>query len=143
MVNRYVGLENGALAHSAIENMISDGVIEMGAPVRLVTSVRSDEIQPRVVTSTGATDIIYGIAVGGEADGVYGDGSAATSDLTRATTGAGQSVRIITRGRAPAKVFTGTVITVGSKLVSAGLADGAFTKLPGATTRFVAAITQR
>jgi len=138
--NKYRILSSGALAHSAIENMICDEAIDMGDAVSLVlTPILSDEIQPRVIRAIGFVNV-YGIAVGGDADGIYGDGSASTSDVTRATTAAGQTVRIITRGRCPARVngVTSLAVSIGDRLVASGI-PGVFQKTPAAI-RFVAAI---
>ena len=136
--NRYPGLENGALAHSAIENMTATEAIDMGNAVKLATTIVSGEIQPRVLTTTATTDVTYGIVIGGDNDGVYGDGSQSTTDLTRAKTQAGQTVRLITRGRCPARVFGGTGgVAIGDKLAAGP--TGALQKI-APPFRFVAAV---
>ena len=70
------------------------------------SSINSSEILPRVTETTANQGIglVYGIAVGGDTDGIYGDGSASTDDTTRATTGVGQGVVVVTQGRCPARV---------------------------------------
>ncbi len=137
--NKYQGLENGALAHSAIENMTANGPIDMGSTLRLSAPIVAGEIQPRVQVTINFGENIYGIAVGGDNDGVYGDGSASTSDLTRATTQAGQTVRLITRGRCPARVTGGIAgIAIGDKLTPSSTI-GVLQKLV-APFKFVAAI---
>ena len=138
--NRYTVLSNGALAHSAIENMTANGAIDMGSTIRLSAPIVAGEIQPRVETTTNIGDVTYGIAIGGDNDGVYGDGSASTSDLNRATIGPGQTVKLITRGRCPARVTGGAAgISIGDKLTPSNTA-GVLQKLI-APFKFVAAVS--
>ena len=85
----------------------------MGASLVLIAPPAS-ELLPRVENADAITEIGYGIAVGGDTDGVYGDGSASSDDSTRATAGAGQGVVVVTQGRCPAKV-TGD-ISIGDRL---------------------------
>jgi len=75
--NKIQGIQNGPLTHSGVENMISDGPIDMGSAVELVTTIQPNELLPRVQETQGiiGTPLIYGIAVGGDEDGVYGSGS--------------------------------------------------------------------
>ena len=96
----------------------------MGDAVDLTTPP-TVELLPRVQTSNAAQgDVTYGVAVGGDTDGIYGDGTAATDDSTRATAGAGQGVVVVTQGRCLARVDgnTGGAILVSSKLTQSAKA---------------------
>ena len=70
------------------------------------------------------SNLIYGIAVGGDADGIYGNGSASTDDSTRAATGALQGVVVVTQGKCLARVSgDGTsVVTIGDSLTQSATA---------------------
>ena len=116
MTNFYQGLHRGPIDHeaSSVINQIANEAIDMGATVVLHTPVPASELLARVKESTVITEVGYGICVGGDSDGIYGDGAASVDDTTRATTGAGQACVVVTRGRCPAKV-TGA-ITIGAKL---------------------------
>jgi len=106
--NKFQGLARGPIDHNAssVINVIANGPITMGDSVLIdPTSIAPSEILPRVETSTVAQDErIYGIAVGGDTDGIYGNGLVATDDTTRATASAGQGVVIVTQGRCLARV---------------------------------------
>lgn len=114
MTNFYVGLHRGPIDHeaSSVINSISNAAIDMGACVALGT-IPAAELLPRVGPSTAIT-AGYGIAVGGDTYGIYGDGAASSDDSTRATNAAAQGVVVVTQGRTPAKV-TGD-ISIGDKL---------------------------
>ena len=123
LTNQYPGLARGPIDHqsSSVINSIANGPIDMGSAIvlkDLVTPLIAGEILPRVEEqqTPATTDSIYGIAVGGDVDGIYGDGGAASDDSTRATTGAGQGVVVVTQGRCLARV-TGT-IAVGNQLAA-------------------------
>ena len=120
MVNNYKGLHRGPIDHeaSSVINVIASEAISMGDAVRLNGTIPSTELLPQVDVSDVANEQLYGIAVGGDTDGIYGDGSVATDDTTRATNALGQAVVVVTQGRCPARV-TGT-IAVGDKLVAEG-----------------------
>lgn len=129
--NRFPGLARGPLDHkaSSVINQISNNAIDMGSTVELVTAIVASEILPRVSEfGTGAQGVSpYGIAVGGDVDGIYGDGSAASDDSTRATSGAGQGVVVVTRGRCLARVRgsqggTNANIVVKAKLTQSNVA---------------------
>ena len=126
MTNQFQGLARGPIDHNAssVINAIADDAITMGSALILDTTIEDAEILPRVKESVVAVDqVIYGIAVGGDTDGIYGDGSDATNDLTRATASAGQGVVVVTQGRCLARVngFNlggAQAILVGDPLVS-------------------------
>ena len=111
--NRFRGLARGPIDHksSSVINQISDGSIDMGSVVAVSATIDSREILPRVgeISSEGSS-LVYGIAVGGDVDGIYGDGSASTDDKTRATNAAGQGVVIVTQGRCLARVTESVAI---------------------------------
>lgn len=119
--NRFPGLARGPIDHksSSVINQIADGTIDMGSVVAIALSIDSSELLPRVeqIASQGSR-AVYGIAVGGDADGIYGDGSASTDDSTRAATGASQGVVIVTQGRCLARVSGdgSTIVTTGTPL---------------------------
>ena len=126
MTNQYPGLARGPIDHNAssVINSISDDAITMGSALILDTPIPTDELLPRVIESTATVDLpIYGIAVGGDTDGIYGDGAAASDDSTRATASAGQGVVVVTQGRCLARVKGANqagnqTISIGDPLVS-------------------------
>ncbi len=124
--NQFPGLARGPIDHqsSSVINIIANGEITMGSALILTTTTPTAELLPRVEESTAAVDLdIYGIAVGGDTDGIYGDGTAASSDINRATAGAGEGVVVVTQGRCLARVKganqAGNVgVAIGDPLVS-------------------------
>lgn len=115
MTNLFPGLARGPIDHeaSSVINAIANEQIDMGNGVKLVTEP-SAEILPRVENGDTQGESLYGVVVGGDADGIYGDGSASSDDTTRASLTGGEAVVVVTQGRALARV-TGT-ITLGLKL---------------------------
>ncbi len=130
MTNFFQGLARGPIDHnaSAVINSIANDAITMGSAVALkdlVTPLISAELLPRVEETDNPTVVrAYGIVVGGDTDGIYGDGSAATDDSTRAAASAGQGVVVVTQGRCLARVdgATGAAIVVGSPLAASTIA---------------------
>jgi len=121
MVNNYQGLHRGPIDHeaSSVINVIASELISMGDAVRLNGTIPGTELLPQVDVSDVANEQVYGIAVGGDADGIFGTGDVATTtDGTAATIAADEGVVVVTQGRCPARV-TGT-IAVGDKLVAEG-----------------------
>jgi len=104
--NKFQGLSRGPIDHksSSVINQVSNGSIDMGGVVSTTTTIQSSETLPRVSQTTSPGGRAYGIAVGGDIDGIYGDGSTSTDDSTRATNAAGQGVVVVTQGRCLAKV---------------------------------------
>ena len=137
MTNQFLGLARGPIDHnaSAVINSISNEAITMGSAVKLkdlVTPLISAELLPRVEEADGVLDVTYGIAVGGDTDGIYGDGSAASDDTTRATASAGQGVVVVTQGRCLARVLGASTLVVGDQLTPTAT-PGVLTKIaPGA-----------
>jgi hypothetical protein len=126
LTNQYPGLARGPIDHeaSSVINVVANGAISMGDAVELVAPPTS-ELLPRVETADAGQGLVtYGVAVGGDTDGIYGDGTAATDDSTRATAGAGQGVVVVTQGRCLARVdgSTGGAILLGSKLTQSATA---------------------
>jgi len=119
--NRFQGLARGPIDHksSSVINQVSNGSIDMGSVVAVTTTIVSSETLPRVLQSTTqGSNLSYGIAVGGDTDGIYGDGSASSDDSTRATNAAGQGVVVVTQGRCLARVSGdgAAVVTIGDPL---------------------------
>jgi hypothetical protein len=85
----------------------------MGDSVALVAAP-SSEILPRVDAGDSALEALYGIVVGGDADGIYGDGAPDSNGKTLAATAAGEAVVVVTQGRCLARVLTG--VSIGDKL---------------------------
>ncbi len=121
--NQIPGLARGPFDHeaSSVINLISNATIAMGDGVILDQSgFNAKTIIPSVGPGASiGSGLIYGIAVGGDVDGVYGDGSAPTDDTTRATNGSGQGVVVVTQGRCLARVggAVGGAIVIGDELV--------------------------
>ena len=125
MTNFFQGLARGPIDHNAssVINVIANEAITMGSAIKLkdlVTPLIAAELLPRVDETDATSDIPYGVVVGGDTDGIYGDGSAATDDSTRAAASAGQAVVVVTQGRCLARVDgdTGAAIVVGSPLAA-------------------------
>ena len=118
MVNNYQGLHRGPIDHeaSSVINAIASEAITMGDAVRLNGTIPGTELLPQIDVSDVANEQLYGIAVGGDTDGIFGTGPVATDDSTRATAALGDGVVVVTQGRCPARV-TGT-IAVGVMFVS-------------------------
>ncbi len=145
MTNFYLGLARGPIDHNAssVINVIADGAIEMGSAVQLASTIESAELLPRVGETTAIADPTYGIAVGGDTDGIYSTtGAASGTDATKATAGAGQGVVVVTQGRCLARVdgFT-TAVAIGSPLAASTTA-GVLELADGATQRIIAIALQ-
>jgi len=123
--NRFQGLARGPIDHqsSSVINQNSNGTIDMGSLVLLVTPIVSAELLPRVAQGTSqGSKLAYGVAVGGDVDGIFGTGAASTDDTTRATSGAGQGVVVVTQGRCPARVKGGATLIIGDELTASATA---------------------
>ena len=120
-LNKLPGLHRGPIDHksSSVINLIADGTIEMGDVVELVTAgFTTGDIVPRVVAGVGVGDLkAYGIAVGGDSDGIYGNGSASTGDANIAAL-KNEGVVVVTQGRCKARVggAVGGAVSVGDRL---------------------------
>lgn len=125
MTNNFPGLARGPIDHeaSSVINAIANEQIDMGNSVKLVAPA-SDEILPRVENGDSQGEQLIGIVAGGDADGIYGDGSASSDDLTRATltgaTPAQSGVVVVTQGRTLARVANS--VSLGAKLTQSAVA---------------------
>ena len=130
MTNFYLGLARGPIDHNAssVINVVADDAIEMGSVVILDTTVESAELLPRVLEAPAVQGSKgYGIAVGGDADGIYSTtGAASGTDGTKATTAATQGVVVVTQGRCLARVDStgGGAVIVGSPLTISDTTTG-------------------
>jgi len=123
--NRFPGLARGPIDHksSSVINQISNATIDMGAVVVLTNTIFSGETLPRVEQTTTPGNVrVYGIVVGGDVDGIYGNGSSSVDDSTRASNAAGQGVVVVTQGRCLARVTGGgaSTVSIGDKLSTSG-----------------------
>lgn len=121
MVNFYSGLFRGPIDHNAssVINAIANDLIIVGESVELVALPSpTAELLPRI-ESHGGTGF-YGVAVGGDADGIYADDDTPTTENEAAV--AGQGVVVVTQGRCLALVDAPiTAIVPGSPLtITAG-----------------------
>ena len=126
MTNFFLGLARGPIDHqsSSFPNVIANEAIEMGSSVILIAQP-SNELLPRIEETDAAAEQVYGIAVGGDTDGIYSTtGAASGTDATRAAAGAGQGVVVVTQGRCLARVDGNTAgpILLGSRLGASGTA---------------------
>ena len=142
MANNYLGLSRGAFprdqvtvinARAAAAIFNGDGVV-LAAP-------GTDELRPSVTPSTGTTDEMYGIVVGGDADGIYSADGTRTSPDNSAATAAGQTVEVCTQGRCLANVDgSGSPISIGSALI--GSATSGVLVVAATTGRVIARALQ-
>ena len=128
--NQYPGLARGPIDHqaSSVINQINNTAdIALGEAVKLHSPIDGAELLPRMTHVQTAGEQAYGICVGGDEDGIYGDGSSASDDEL-ATTTVGQGIVIVTQGRCLARVSgfdntgagTGGAVAIGDELTPAG-----------------------
>ena len=145
MTNFYLGLARGPIDHqsSSVPNLIANEAIGMGSLVVQLAAIPTAELIARVEEADAATEIGYGIAVGGDADGIYSTtGAAPTDDTTRAASAAGQGVVVCTQGRCLARVDgNADAIVVGSPL-SASATAGVLELADAATDYIIARALQ-
>ena len=105
MANSYPGLALGTIGFrsNAVVNCIANVPILMGSAVQL-TDAGPDELLARVEPTDKVGGHVFGIAVQGVADGIYGDDILPALDVNRATIRAGQGVAVCTKGRCLARV---------------------------------------
>ncbi len=145
MTNFYPGLARGPIDHeaSSVINIIANEAINMGSATALLTTTPTTELLPRVDETDLDDEQVYGIAVGGDRDGIYGTGAVdGGSGDNLAADAAGQGIVIVTQGRCLARV-NGDV-PIGSKLVASTAEVGALVvpALPAATDRVIAIALQ-
>ena len=102
MADLYPGIANGPIDDAAITiNYIADEAIEIGEPV-IYVAAGTGEILPRVEPSTDGTLTVAGVVVGGDAEGIWDDGTVANDG--NAADAAGENVRVCTNGRCKVRV---------------------------------------
>ena len=118
MANSYPGLFIGTigLRSNSVVNCIANVASTMGSAVQLVAGP-SNELLPRVEPVDKVGGLMYGIAVQGDNDGIYGDDVAPPQlAINRATIKPGQGVGVCTQGRCPARVEG--AVSVGDALMT-------------------------
>lgn len=123
MTDQFPGLARGPIEHegSSVLNVIANEQIDMGSSVKLAAA-GTNEILPRADQTDSQGENSYGVAVGGDTDGIYGDGSASVDDLTRAAAGAGEAIVVVTQGRAKARVSGASAVGIGDPLTPSATA---------------------
>ena len=122
MTDKYSGLFDGAIDERAyVINAIADESITIGSPV-IIVAPATGELLPRVEPTDSQGAYIYGICVGGDANGTYGG----TSEIAGI---AGDAVKVCVNGRCKARV-DGVIraIAIGDPLTASGtdgVAEGA------------------
>ncbi len=102
MTDKYQGLFDGAADSAAsVINAIADEAIVIGAPV-VAVAPPTGEINPRVEPTTEDDLFIAGVVVGGDANGIWVDGT--TANDGEAASAAGESVKVCTTGRCKVRV---------------------------------------
>lgn len=127
MTNFFLGLARGPIDHesSSVINVIANGAIEMGSAVKLIVSPSTAELLPRAEETDALADSTYGIAVGGDTDGIYSTTGVTSGDTsTQATESAGEGVVVVTQGRCLARVNGTANIAIGDALASAAADPG-------------------
>ena len=123
MANSYPGLWLGTIGYrsNSVVNAIADSPITMGSAVQIVAPP-SGELLPRVTPEDKEGGPVYGIAVQGDADGIYGDDTTPLLEINRATIRAGQGIGICTQGRCVARVDG--AVSIGDALMGAVVPPG-------------------
>lgn len=102
MTDNYSGLYDGAADAAALEiNAIADEAIEIGSPV-IPVAAATGEKDPRVEPTADGTLFIAGVVTGGDANGIWVDGT--TTNDGSAATAAGETVKVCTTGRCKVRV---------------------------------------
>ena len=114
MVDKHFGLFSGRAGSEAIvRNAIADEAIFIGDPVVFVNQP-AGERDPRVKPDNTPGAAIAGIVVDGDQKGLYDDG---LRGATEKVADAGEAVKLVTKGRAKARVKgDGTQIDLNFKL---------------------------
>ncbi len=126
MTDKYKGLFDGAARPDQIViNAIADEAIKIGSPV-VPVAAGTGELDARVEPETDGTKYVAGVVVGGDANGIWVDGT--TTNDGDAASAAGQAVKLCTRGRCKVRVDGSTGgassnIAIGDPLSISG-ADG-------------------
>lgn len=102
MTDKYTGLYDGNVDSAALViNAIADEAIVIGAPV-IAVAAATGELSPRVEPTTDGTLFVAGVVTGGDANGIWVDGTIANDG--NAADAAGESVKVCTRGRCKVRV---------------------------------------
>ena len=125
MTNLYPGLARGEIGPrdaSTVLNIIANETnMEMGGTIKLATPP-STELLPRADKVDTSGEDSYGIIVGGDNDGIYGDGGASPADnTTKASLLVGDAIVIVTQGRCLARISEN--VTLGQELGADGTGD--------------------
>ena len=131
MANSYPGLALGTIGFrsNSVVNVIANVPILMGSAVQLVAGP-SNELLPRVEPTDKTGGLVFGIAVGGDADGIYGDNTTPILEINRAAVRSEQTVAILTQGRCLARV--NGAVTLGQGLMATAAPLGVLVPLVGA-----------
>ena len=125
MTNLYPGLARGEIgprdANTVINIIANETNMEMGGCVKLAAPP-STELLPRADKVDTAGEDAYGIIVGGDNDGIYGDGGASPADnTTKASLLVGDAIVVVVQGRCLARISEAA--TLGAKLGADGTGD--------------------
>jgi len=106
MADLYPGLFDGAAgAEAVVVNYTASEAIEIGAPV-VAAAAGTGELQARVQPSIIGEDYCIGVVVGGDAEGIWVDGTVANDG--EAAAAAGDVVKVCILGRCKLRVNAST-----------------------------------
>ena len=125
MTNLYPGLARGEIgprdANTVLNIIANETNMEMGGVIKLAAPP-STELLPRADKGDSAGEDLYGLIIGGDADGIYGDGGTSPSDnTTKASLLAGDAIVVLTQGRGLARISENAAL--GAKLGADGTGD--------------------
>lgn len=102
MADNYPGIFDGAAGPEALViNAIADEAIEIGAPV-IYVAAGTGELSPRVEPNGVEETSVAGVVVGGDANGIWSDGTVANDG--NAADAAGDTVKLCIYGRCKVRV---------------------------------------
>lgn len=118
MADKHLGLFSGRAGSEAIQrNAIADEDVFIGDPV-IGVAPPAGERDARVEPNNAQGVAILGIVVDGDQKGLYDDGLRGDTEKSAA---AGEAVKLVTKGRAKARVKgDGTAIAINDKLTLSG-----------------------
>jgi len=118
MTDKHLGLASGPVdADARTVNAIANASIRIGSPV-VLAAPGTGELLPRVAETTSQGAEVYGVAVDGDNNGIYDDGTGTTT-TEQVAAAAGEAVVICVRGRCKARVKgDGTAIVRGDPLTA-------------------------
>ncbi len=116
MADLYTGLFDGADSDAIVINAIASETIAIFSPVSLVAPATGERLA-RVAYPSGQGVYVFGVVVGGDANGIPVDGTIANDG--NAAAAAGDTVKVCTFGRCKVRVNGSTAaIAVGEALVA-------------------------